>query len=103
MASPKSLHDPMVVPLGATADQIVPVKVTEVDSGYKIGVETAIIVGNKYEYYDGATTVTPKADSQTVLETADKVVLDDITVLKIPYWETSNISGGYTVFIAGEV
>ena len=135
MASPKSLYDPMVVPLDISKEEAasikvvgvnsaykvdintvaatvpleiskekaVPVKVTEVSSEYKIGVDTAIVIHGDYDYYHGATTVTPKANSQTILETADKVVLDDIKVLKIPYWETSNISGGYTVFIAGEV
>lgn len=49
--------------------------------------------------YTGITTVVPKAFDSTVLETANKSVYDDITVLEIPYTETSNLSGGTTVSI----
>ena len=104
MASPRSLHDPMVVPLNVSKDEAVPVKMVELNTAYKIGVDTAIIVGKgEYDYYEGHTTVTPLAHSQTVLETAGKVVLDNIKVLKIPYYETSNLSDGYTAYIGGEV
>ena len=49
--------------------------------------------------YDGETTVTPKVENETVLPTRDKIVKDDITVLKIPQFEVSNTSGGYTLII----
>lgn len=52
--------------------------------------------------YDGAYEVTPKASEQTVLETRNKLMTDDVTVLEIPYYETYNTSG-YTVYIANEV
>ena len=53
------------------------------------------------EIYDGEYIVTPiPYDSQT-LETKDKLMADDVTVLAIPYYETSNISG-ITVYIGGE-
>lgn len=50
--------------------------------------------------YDGDYTVVPKAHSEQVLETAQKLVLEDITVTKVPYHETSNIYDGKTVYIA---
>lgn len=52
--------------------------------------------------YQGSYVVTPKANSQTVLETKGKTMSDDVTVVEIPYYETSNISGS-TVYIANEV
>ena len=48
--------------------------------------------------YDGDYIVTPKANEEVVLETSNKLLTDDITVLEIPYYETSNVSG-YTVYI----
>lgn len=55
------------------------------------------------EHYIGETIVTPKKEHETVLETAGFIVDNDITVKKIPYWETSNVSGGVTAYIANEV
>ena len=52
--------------------------------------------------YAGETTVTPKVENETVLPTRDKIVKDDITVLKIPKFEVSNESGGYTLIIGEE-
>lgn len=52
--------------------------------------------------YAGETTVTPKVENETVLPTRDKIVKDDITVLKIPKFEVSNDSGGYTLIIGEE-
>lgn len=53
--------------------------------------------------YEGDYVVIPQADSAVVLETQAKLMTEDVTVTKIPYWETSNLSGGNTVFIASEV
>ena len=52
--------------------------------------------------YAGETTVTPKVGNESVLPTRDKIVKDDITVLKIPQFEVSNTSGGYTLIIGEE-
>ena len=52
--------------------------------------------------YDGEYTVIPKANAPTVLETAGKTLNKDVTVTKIPYYETSNPTGD-TVYIASEV
>lgn len=53
-------------------------------------------------YYNGEYTVTPQAHKEQVLETKNKCMIDDLTVLRVPYFETSNIYGN-TVFIASEV
>ena len=52
--------------------------------------------------YNGDYTVTPSVEEQT-LKTANKKMLEDITVKKIPFYETSNLSGGNTVYIGNEV
>ena len=57
------------------------------------------IGGNNLPPYTGDVIVTPQAESPVVLETANKSLYEDITVLEIPYVETSNLSGGYTVSI----
>lgn len=54
------------------------------------------------EIYDGQYEIDPKAYTATILNTSGKTLLDNVTVKKIPYFETSNLSG-YTVYIASEV
>ena len=54
------------------------------------------------DIYDGEYTFTPKAHEAQTAETKNKFLTDDISVLKIPYFETSNQSGT-TVYIANEV
>lgn len=51
------------------------------------------------DIYDGEYIVSPSAHHETILETTNKLMEDDVVVLQIPYYETSNVSG-YTVYIA---
>lgn len=53
--------------------------------------------------YEGDYTVIPSTDEDIVLETKDKIMTDDLTLKKIPFHETSNDSGGITVYIGKEV
>ena len=46
--------------------------------------------------------VTPKVSAQT-LPTAKKLMLDDVYVRAIPYFDVSNPAGGNTIYIANEV
>lgn len=65
-----------------------------------------VAVGEFYDdivYYDGDYIVTPKAYDQTVLETDGLYMRDNVVVLEVPYFETSNIQNGYTVYIGSEV
>ena len=52
--------------------------------------------------YEGEYVVTPLPWEQTVLGTTGKMMLDDVTVLEIPYYRTSNPYGGDTIFIGME-
>lgn len=55
------------------------------------------------EIYDGSYEVTPKAWQEQVLETAHKMMTDDVTVFRVPYYETVNLFDGKTAYIAEEV
>lgn len=52
------------------------------------------------ETYDGPYEVTPKSFVAEVLSTRNKLMNDDVTVLKIPTYETSNEYG--KTFIIGD-
>ena len=56
-----------------------------------------------YNVYSGEYEVVPSAFNTQVLPTANKVLKKDVTVQKVPYFETSNIQNGVTVYIAEEV
>lgn len=56
-----------------------------------------------YAVYDGDYTVVPSASTSKTLETSQLLMAKDVVVTKVPYSETSNLSGGLTVYIAEEV
>lgn len=56
------------------------------------------VVSSDAPTYRGPYEVTPRATEQ-VLATKTTLMTDDVTVNGIPYYETSNASGGYTVTI----
>lgn len=55
------------------------------------------------EIYDGEYTVHSEAHEVQTLPTANKQLTKNITVEKIPYFETSNLSDGITAYIGSEV
>lgn len=55
------------------------------------------------EPYTGDCTVVPCADKEVILHTTGKLLDDDVTVKKIPFYETSNTQGGKTAYIGSEV
>lgn len=54
------------------------------------------------DHYEGEYEVTPKVNSQT-LETKEKYLVEDVKIKEIPYFDTSNISGGTTVYIGSDI
>lgn len=67
-----------------------------------VDIEVGTIIGDDFkERYKGPYIVIPKIE-QTILETNDKVMEDDVTINSIPYQEVENIQGGETVIIAFE-
>lgn len=58
---------------------------------------------NKHDFYLGSYQVVPKANEEQILETKNRIMTDNVTILEIPYYEVSNDSNGTTVYIAKEV
>ena len=54
------------------------------------------------ELYEGVYTVHSAAHEAQELPTANKHLVKNITVEKIPYYETSNTSDGITIYIGDE-
>jgi hypothetical protein len=54
-----------------------------------------------YPFYKGEYEVTPTRYNQS-LDTSNKILTKDITIVEIPYAEVSNTSGGNTFYIARE-
>lgn len=58
-----------------------------------------IITKDDFEKYVGSYEVIPLPLMEQILQTADKVLTDDIVVAPIPYATVSNLAGGYTAII----
>lgn len=54
------------------------------------------------EVYDGDYVITPKVSEQQAY-TAGKVMIEDLTIRAIPFFNVGNIQGGSTVYIGSEV
>ena len=91
----------VTVPVKVSASNIVaPVKATTSRIVKRVRTDTAInVVHEDTEIYDGEYVVTPKFYEETVLETQNKKMEDNVQVLEIPYYETRNPSGSYTIYI----
>lgn len=85
----KQVHQGTIRILGVSQDVLRP-----------ISLQTAVIHWDGIPY-EGEYIVTPKTIQQS-LETKHKTMQDDVTVLEIPYYQTTNEAGGYTVIIADE-
>lgn len=75
--------------------------VSESDNGKILTVVGGVWAAAELPKYDGAYSVTPDADEDQILSTAQTYVDADIKIEKIPYSEVSNTSGGVTVNIGG--
>lgn len=56
---------------------------------------------SQYPPYSGSYDVTPKAYSDQILETANKVLTKNVTIHKVPFMSAHNESGT-TIYIAKE-
>lgn len=86
------------------SDQKIPLCFDSIGNRIEVAVESfqrEEIIGD-VEYYTGDYTVTPKVVGQS-LATMGKMMSDNVIINKIPYYETSNLSGGNTVFIGKEL
>lgn len=72
------------------------------DIGHLTASLSSNIGGGGRPFYQGPYLVIPKAYDEQILETRGKAMKDDVTVTKVPFYETHNESGT-TVCIAMEV
>lgn len=130
---PTSLHNPLVVPITSNIDinkeisiqrdEPIPVEVSNNQSieistitprtinvtiddtvkQYPVSLATTININGDYDWYEGIYTVIPSTEAAITLTTKYKVMRENVQISKIPYYETSNLSGGYTVYIGNEV
>lgn len=81
-------------------DRVHKVEVDTCPVSYDVKVLTETIVRrDAVEYYKGPYQAVPETEPVR-LETKDKFLTQDITIFKIPYWETEN-QNGTTVYIGG--
>lgn len=68
---------------------------------FTLTLDTAVIAEiTDVDKYEGDYIITPLAYESQILETKQKLCTENIVVKEVPKWETSNQSGGYTVYIA---
>lgn len=61
-----------------------------------------ICITQEYDAYTGEYKVVPQAFRAQTLETANKLLHNNMIISEIPYFETGNDSGGITAYIAKE-
>ena len=86
------------------AEKKINIKLREIDQSFKpnCGEIHKVIEYVGGEVYEGEYIVTPKVTGQT-MPTKDRVLVEDMTIKPIPFFNTSNNSGGTTVYIGSEV
>lgn len=72
------------------------------DEAYDLELSTAVGRADA-KLYDGPYEVTPLAYDPVILATKNKLMADDVAVRKVPYYETSNLFDGQTVYIAEDI
>ena len=78
-------------------NSIIPIKFIQTECTFNTDFGEVILVKTD-EVYEGDYNIIPRVYQQ-VLETKDKLMLDDVTVEIIPLAKTINLSNGYTVTI----
>lgn len=84
------LHNPTITANVSLVDNVIREKSSNLN-----------VITHNSELFEGPYSVTPKVIDQ-LLETRNKVMQADVTVFKIPYFQTSNQSGD-TVYIGSEI
>lgn len=97
--------DGTVEEITITADGDAKIGITEeaegdclIDGDGECGIVIQVEHGER-QHYSGEYVVIPSMEDQT-LSTKEKIMDDDVEVRKIPIYETTNLSGGTTLYIA---
>lgn len=89
--------------IGFTFDLARPLDISLATNEMHIDIGLSDSGGGKLPTYEGEYIVTPKPFTEQVLETKNKSLVDDVTVLEIPYSEVTNPEGGITANIGYEL
>lgn len=95
----KLLFDP---PLSSAVITSMEKMIAEAEWRLNVAAETDEEKGEEYEPYIGEYEITPRAFNSQMLDTANKVLGQNIVVTEIPYYETGNEANGVTSYIAKE-
>lgn len=67
------------------------------------GLAGKVSVTKEYDIYDGEYKIVPRIFEKQVLPTSNRVLKEDVVVKEVPFYETSNDSGGITAYIGKDV
>lgn len=67
------------------------------------GLSGKVSITKEYDIYDGDYKIVPGTFGEQVLPTSNRVLKEDVVVKEIPFYETSNDSGGITAYIGKDV
>jgi hypothetical protein len=67
------------------------------------GLSGKVSVTKEYDIYGGEYKIVPKTFEEQVLPTSNRVLKEDVVVKEVPFYETSNDSGGITAYIGKDV
>ena len=91
--------DKKVVKLSCKDDNSIGLSI-EKDDVAALSPEMGVIeVIKDVDYYTGSYSITPLVKTSTTLPTKEKYLQQNITVEKVPYFQTYNVGDGYTVYI----
>lgn len=94
---------PITIPMTvSTSRQVIPMLMSASRQVIPMSLGAAYITVDGEEYA-GPYEITPKAWNEQVLQTEGKLMTDDVTVFRVPYYETVNLFDGKTAYIAEEV
>lgn len=95
----KLLFDP---PISSAVLECYKTQISEYEWRLNVAAENDDTDPDEPERYSGSYEVTPKAHQTQTLDTSGKVLSDDLVIHEVPYYQTSNSSGGVTSYIAKE-
>ena len=95
----KLLFDP---PMSSAVLECYKTQISEYEWRLNVAAENDDADPDEPEHYSGSYEVTPKAHRTQTLDTSGKVLSEDLVIHEVPYYQTSNASGGVTSYIAKE-
>lgn len=95
----KLLFDP---PISSAVLECYKTQISEYEWRLNVAAENSDTDPDEPEHYSGSYEVTPKAHQTQTLDTSGKVLSEDLVIHEVPYYQTSNSSGGVASYIAKE-